>query len=104
MSDDGRMTLVEHLTELRRRLIICIVAVAVGAIIAFILYPEILKLLAEPYKNLTKGRDNCPAGGCDLIATDPLAPFAVRLKVATYGGIVLALPIWLWQVWRFVTP
>jgi sec-independent protein translocase protein TatC len=104
MSDDGRMTLVEHLTELRRRLIICIIAVAVGAIVAFILYPEILKVLAEPYKDLTKGRGNCPKQGCDLIATDPLAPFAVRLKVATYGGIVFALPVWLWQVWRFVTP
>src|SRR4051794_5110037 len=98
------MTLVAHLTELRRRIIICLVAVAVGAIVAFILYPEILKILASPYKDLTRGRGNCPQQGCDLIATDPLAPFAVRLKVATYGGIVFALPVWLWQVWRFVTP
>src|SRR4051794_11954122 len=98
------MSLVEHLSELRRRIIICVVAVAVGAVIAFIIYPEILKVLAGPYKDLTDGRNNCPQGGCDLIATDPLAPFAVRLKVSTYGGIVLALPVWLWQLWRFVTP
>jgi sec-independent protein translocase protein TatC len=104
------MTLVEHLTELRRRIIICVVAVVLGAVVAFALYPQILELLAEPYKELTKNRQTgsasgiCPASGCDLLATDPLAPFAVRLKVATYGGIVLALPVWLWQVWRFVTP
>jgi sec-independent protein translocase protein TatC len=102
--DDGRMTLIEHLSELRRRIIICVIAVVLGAIVAFIVYPEILKVLAGPYKDLTQGRENCPKDGCDLIATDPLAPFAVRLKVATYGGIVFALPVWLWQLWRFVTP
>jgi sec-independent protein translocase protein TatC len=95
MSDDGRMTLVEHLTELRRRIIICIVAVSVGAIVAFIFGDQIIHILSEPYRDLGHG---------DLKATDPLTPFAVRLKVATYGGIVLALPVWLWQVWRFVTP
>jgi sec-independent protein translocase protein TatC len=103
MSDanDGRMTLVEHLTELRRRLIISLVAVTVGAIVAFILSDQIISFLVEPYKHIER-----PSGleGVPLIATDPLAPFLVRLKIATYGGIVLALPVWLWQVWRFVTP
>jgi sec-independent protein translocase protein TatC len=100
--DDGRMTLVEHLTELRRRIVISIVAVAVGAIVAFILYNQILELLSQPYRDLTVKQ--CPPNGCDLINTDPLSPFAVRLKLATYGGIILALPVWIWQLWRFVTP
>src|SRR5690349_6046548 len=103
MSDanDGRMTLVEHLTELRRRLIISLIAVTVGAIVAFILSDQIISFLVGPYKHIKR-----PSGlqGIPLIATDPLAPFLVRLKIATYGGIVLALPVWLWQVWRFVTP
>jgi len=101
---DGRMTLIEHLTELRRRIIICAAAVALGAVISFIIYPTILSFLSEPYKDLTRGTENCPFDGCDLANIDPLVPFAVRLKVATYGGIVLALPVWLWQLWRFVTP
>jgi sec-independent protein translocase protein TatC len=98
--DDGRMTLVEHLTELRRRIIICIVAVSLAAIVAFVFSDQIISFLVQPYKDLHR-----PAGvPVNLIATDPLAPFLVRIKVATYSGIVLALPIWLWEVWRFVTP
>src|SRR5690349_15311988 len=91
------MTLVEHLTELRRRLIISVVAVAVGATVAFIFSDQIIHFLVGPYRDLGHGPGK-------LVATDPLAPFAVRLKVATYGGIVLALPVWLWELWRFVTP
>jgi sec-independent protein translocase protein TatC len=103
-ADDGRMTLVEHLTELRRRIVICVIAVAIGAIVAFVLYPQILSFLSRPYEELTRGTRNCPPDGCKLANTDPLSPFAVRLKIATYGGIILALPVWLWQLWRFVTP
>jgi len=100
----GRMTLVEHLTELRRRLVISVIAIAVGAVIGFLLYNHILHLLAHPYAVATRGRKNCPPRGCDLVVTDPLAPFIVRLKVSTYSGLVIALPIVLWQVWRFITP
>ncbi|MDQ1533778.1 MAG: sec-independent protein translocase protein TatC, partial [Actinomycetota bacterium] len=53
---------------------------------------------------VTRGRKNCPAGGCDLVATDPLAPFILRLKVSTYAGLVISLPVVLWQLWRFITP
>ena len=68
------------------------------------LYSRILRLLAEPYAEVTKGRKNCGADGCDLVVTDPLAPFIVRLKVSTYSGLVIALPVVLWQLWRFITP
>ena len=98
------MTLIEHLTELRRRIVISVLAIAVGAIVGFVLYSRILRLLSEPYAEVTRGRKNCGADGCDLVVTDPLAPFIVRLKVSTYSGLVLALPVVLWQLWRFITP
>lgn len=94
--DDGRMTIVEHLTELRRRLIISLIAVAAGAVIAFVLFPQILHLLAGPYRKVTDQED--------LIVTGVLDAFAARLKVATYGGLMLASPVVLWQTWRFITP
>jgi sec-independent protein translocase protein TatC len=100
----GRMTLIEHLTELRRRIVICAIAIAIGAIIGFILYSRTLHLLSHPYEEVTKHRKGCPSGGCRLVATDPLAPFIVRLKVSTYSGLVIALPVVLWQLWRFITP
>ena len=103
-STDGQMTLVEHLVELRHRMFVCAIAVGVGAVIMFILFPQILNFLEGPYRDVTAGRNGCPAHGCDLIATDPLAPFLVRLKVAGYGGIALAIPVLMWEIWRFVVP
>src|SRR4051812_50164722 len=90
------MTLVEHLTELRRRLIISAIAVALGAVLAFILYSPILSFLSGPYKSITNGKE--------LIVTDPLEAFATRLKIAAWGGLFFASPVVLWQLWRFLTP
>lgn len=92
----GQMSLVEHLTELRRRLIISAIAVAVGAIVCFALYEVILGFLIGPYRDVT-GRN-------DLQVLDPLEGFATRLKIATYGGLFVASPVVLWQLWRFITP
>jgi sec-independent protein translocase protein TatC len=100
----GRMTLMEHLTELRRRIIICAVAIVVGAIIGFLVYNRILHFLVHPYAEVTKNRPPCGPKGCNLIATEPLAPFLVRLKVSTYAGFIIALPVLLWQLWRFISP
>jgi sec-independent protein translocase protein TatC len=103
-SAHGRMTLMEHLAELRRRIIICAIAIVVGATIGFLIYGRILHVLSEPYEQVTRHRRGCPTGGCRLVATDPLAPFLVRLKVSTYAGLIIALPVLLWQLWRFITP
>ena len=97
-----RMTLAEHLAELRRRLIICLIAVGIGGVIAFVFYPQILDFLTGPYRDVCKAENlTCPDR---LVITDPLEGFAVRMKVAGYGGLVLALPVVLWQLWRFITP
>ena len=93
------MSLVEHLTELRRRLMIAVGAVAVGAVIGFIVYNPVLEFLKEPYC------DTLPSGrACSLFVQDPLDGFAIRLKVAGYTGLFLAFPVVLWQLWRFITP
>ncbi len=95
---DGRMTVVEHLTELRSRLMISLIALAVGATVCFIFAPQIISFLVQFYRDATAGKRNA------LIFTGPLDAFATRLKIATYGGIVLASPVWLWELWRFITP
>jgi sec-independent protein translocase protein TatC len=91
----GTMPLVEHLMELRKRLMISISAVFVCAVVVFIFYNPILHFLSKPYEDVT---------GRDLIVTDPLAPLLVRLKISGYGGLALAIPIVMWQIWRFVVP
>ncbi len=92
------MTVVEHLTELRRRIIVSIVAVVGAAAFCYWFAPDIIRFFLEYYKDATDGKNDA------FIFTGPLDAFATRLKVATYGGIVLALPVWLWQLWRFITP
>lgn len=92
----GAMSLVEHLTELRRRLLVAIVAVGAGAVAGFLLYELLLDILLRPYVAAT-GKDT-------LFVTDPLEGFATRLKVGGYAGLLMASPVVAWQVWRFVTP
>jgi sec-independent protein translocase protein TatC len=92
------MTLVEHLAELRRRLLISVIAVVLAAIVCFIFSNSIISFLLDYYKAASHGRQK------QLIFTGPLDAFLVRLKVATYGGVALAVPVWMWQLWRFVTP
>ena len=101
--DQAQMTLVEHLVELRTRLIKCAIAVAVGGIVAWIFYPQIFDFLLQPYQDVAAEGGTITGDG-ELIAIDPLEGFGVRLKLAGYGGIALAMPVILWQVWRFVTP
>jgi sec-independent protein translocase protein TatC len=96
--EGGRMTVVEHLTELRRRLVISIVAVAVGAVFCFIVSEQIIGFFIEYY------RDAVDSENRTLIFLGPLDAFGTRLKIATYGGIVLAFPVWLFELWRFITP
>lgn len=100
------MTLVEHIGELRRRLMISVGAVVVGAIVCWFLYFDILDFLIQPYCDIIDSPQlsDRPAGSCDLLVTDPLEPFRVRLMVAIYGGIALAIPVLLWQFWRFISP
>lgn len=92
------MTVVEHLTELRRRLFICVIAVTLAAIVVYIFSLDIIHFLIEYYQDAIDDPNR------ELIFTGPLDAFATRLKVATYGGIALAFPVWLFQVWRFITP
>jgi sec-independent protein translocase protein TatC len=105
-SDDqqGRMTLFEHLAELRKRLIICILAVALGTVVAWFFYDAIVRFMTRPYhafllqhpsKDITRG---------NLVTNGPLEGFTTRLKVSAYVGIALASPIIFWELWRFITP
>jgi sec-independent protein translocase protein TatC len=100
------MTLGEHLGELRRRLIIAICAIAVGAIACYVFYNRILQLLQGPYCQavtyVKAGHVVHP--GCQFYTTQVLQGFSLRLDVAAYGGILFALPVLLFQLWRFVTP
>lgn len=102
VNPDGQMSLIEHLTELRRRIVISVIAIAVGAVIAYIFYPWILDFLLKPHCDINGS--NGISDECGLLAISPLEGFSVRLTVAGYTGLGVAMPVILWQVWKFVAP
>lgn len=103
--DPDAMTLLEHLAELRRRLIVCIVVFAVAGIATYFVYAPILSALREPYCTaILQLHQIRQLSACHLYITAPLQGFTTRLNVAAYGGLVLALPVILFELWRFVTP
>lgn len=94
-----KMPFTEHLEELRRRLIICLVAVGVGFVIAYFFKEKIFAWLMHPLlEALPKD------GHQKLIYTAPHEAFMTYLKVSFLGGVALAVPVILYQFWRFVAP
>lgn len=97
------MTLTEHLGELRSRIIRSLLAVGVGVIGVLAFYDPVLAFLRQPYDNLCERRPDLVTN-CDLYSLGPLDGFSARMRIALYGGLILALPVVLWQIWRFIVP
>lgn len=97
------MSLADHLRELRRRVIISVIAIVVGTIITFIFNDWLIDVLTQPYCDLPASYRAIP-GKCTLVVSGVLDAFNVTLKLSLYGGLLLASPVWLWQLWQFVTP
>jgi len=94
---EGRMRVLEHLGELRTRIILALVATALAGVAGWILYPLILDFILQPYCD-TLERD------CTLRVDEPLEGLNTRFMVAAYSGIILAFPVILWQFWKFISP
>lgn len=100
--DSGaQMTLFDHLRELRGRLIKSTIAIVIGAIVCYLFYDQIFRFVTAPFCEAAVGDAK---KDCALISIDVVGAFLFRVKAATYGGVVLALPVIMWQLWRFITP
>jgi sec-independent protein translocase protein TatC len=98
--EDGagaKMSFLEHLDELRRRLVVSIVAVAVGFLIAFGFIDYLFAFVMRPLQAIL------PNGG-KFIYTEPTEAFMLQLKVAALAGLVISAPVIMWQVWLFIAP
>ena len=96
-ADEGVMSLVDHLAELRHRLFICIVAVVIGSAIGWVLAPQIITLLAQPAP-VPDG------GGAKLQFLTVSGAFLNWSKISIVVGILLSLPVIVYELWQFVAP
>ncbi|HEX4816126.1 MAG TPA: twin-arginine translocase subunit TatC [Nonomuraea sp.] len=92
----------DHLRELRNRLLIAFAAVAVGLIVGWILFTPVWELLKAPYCETVQSRQL--TGACSLTYTGIFSSFFITLKVSLMVGLVASSPVWLYQLWAFVTP
>jgi sec-independent protein translocase protein TatC len=97
---EGRMPLREHLAELRRRLIRSGLAVVVGSVIGWYAYEWLFAKVQEPLKQIAAERHIA----ANINFTDLMQAFNLHLSMSVYLGIVLASPVWLYQLWAFVVP
>ncbi len=100
------MTVVEHLEELRYRLIVSLGAIGVGSVAGWFLYDPVVRLLREPYCDTIEALPpgNRPPTGCSFVFGSPLDAVVVKLKVVVFLGLAVALPIVLYQLWAFIVP
>ncbi|MCI0347759.1 MAG: twin-arginine translocase subunit TatC [Chloroflexi bacterium] len=92
-NESGVMSLVDHLSELRTRIVRAVLAIVVGGVVGFYFGEQIQAVLVDP---LPYERP--------LISTGIGDPFAIRLRIAIVVGIILAMPVLVWQIWAFVAP
>ncbi|MER7464984.1 twin-arginine translocase subunit TatC [Streptomyces sp. NPDC097981] len=106
---EGRMPLVEHLRELRNRLLKSVLAILVITIVAAFYYKNLIDFMLKPMldsvgctNGVVSQRNGRPCA--DMTVNGLIAPFSIALKVSLTAGVVLSAPVWLYQLWAFVAP
>ena len=101
------MSLIDHLRELRHRLLICIWALLAGSIAGFFLYEPAMRLIQSPYCDFLRDHpDRAPfkQEGCSLIFLGAIDGFLITVKVIVFLALLAALPVILYQLWAFIVP
>src|SRR5271169_1570979 len=103
---DGRMPLMDHLRELRNRVVKMALALIAGMIVGFIFFTPVWHFIERPLCSaMIRGQTGCHTLGVNQLVLDgPLDAFYLRVKVAVVVGVILSSPVWLYQIWAFVVP
>jgi sec-independent protein translocase protein TatC len=104
---EGAMSLIDHLKELRHRMLICIWALLAGSIAGFFLYEPAMRLIQSPYCDFLRDHpDKAPfkQEGCSLIFLGAIDGFLITVKVIVFLALLAALPVILYQLWAFIVP
>ena len=103
---EGRMPLMDHLRELRNRVVKMALALIAGMIVGFIFFTPVWHVIERPLCSaVIRGQTGCNKLGVNQLVLDgPLDSFYLRVKVAVIAGVILSSPVWLYQIWAFVSP
>ncbi len=103
---EGRMPLMDHLRELRNRVVKMALGLIAGMIVGFIFFTPVWHVIERPLCAATiRGHVGCNLLGTNQLVFDgPIDPFYLRVKVAVIVGVILSSPIWLYQIWAFIAP
>jgi sec-independent protein translocase protein TatC len=103
---EGRMPLMDHIRELRNRVVKMALALAAGMILGFVFFNPVWRFIERPLCSaVIRGHTGCSTAGVNqLILNGPLDGFYLRIKVALIAGVILSSPVWLYQVWAFIAP
>jgi sec-independent protein translocase protein TatC len=97
---EGRMALKEHLIEARNRLFKSAIAVVVGTVVGFFIYNPVLEALSKPVRDINEIEGRNAALNFDGVGS----PFDLMIQISVFLGLVIASPVWLYQLWAFITP
>jgi len=101
---EARMPLMEHIRELRNRVIKITIAITVGSIIGWFVYAPVWAFIERPYCRVQQPHALFPRQSCQLYVNGLFDAFFLKLQICIVVGVILTLPIWLYQLWAFIAP
>jgi sec-independent protein translocase protein TatC len=102
---EGRMPLMDHLRELRNRLVKAALALVLAMVVGFVFFHPIWNFVSHPFCSaVINGHTGCHVVGDQLVVSGVFDPFMLHVKVAFFVGLILSSPVWLYQIWAFIAP
>jgi sec-independent protein translocase protein TatC len=102
---EGRMPLIDHLRELRNRLLKAALALVLVMVLGFVFFNPIWHFVSHPFCSaVINGQTGCKKTGDQLVVNGVFDPFMLRVKIAFFVGLIVSSPIWLYQIWAFIAP
>lgn len=99
------MPLMGHLRELRNRLTVAVLAILIGTVVGWIIYPEAFDFIKQPYVDGIQPLLERKGFNAELVLSGGVgSAFSFRLKLSLAIGLVISSPVWMWQIWAFVLP
>jgi sec-independent protein translocase protein TatC len=102
---EGRMPLIDHLRELRNRLLKAALALVLVMVLGFVFFDQIWSFVSHPFCSaVINGKTGCRRTGDQLVVSGVFDPFMLRVKIAFFVGLIVSSPVWLYQIWAFIAP